>query len=136
MTAARSSIFDFIQPDVAGELAWQLRAACLGRGREVDFFPARGMSANPAKRVCFSCPVLAACLTDALERKDRWAVAGGCSEKDRRPLLARIAGGEPIEAVVASALPRVRLGWKPSSQMSADYGRFLLTRRMTREAAA
>lgn len=143
---ARESIFDFLQPVVAHELAWQLRAACLGRGKrdgtrrhllpgEVDFFPARGVSADQAKKVCYCCPVRAECLTDALVRNDRISVAGATTEKDRRPLLRRIAAGEPIDAVVATAVPRVRLGWRPSSPVSADYGRYLLTRRMARDAA-
>jgi WhiB family redox-sensing transcriptional regulator len=51
-----------------------------------DFFPDRGQSAEPAKRVCHRCPVEAACLAWAIERKIDDGVMGGLSKDERREI--------------------------------------------------
>ncbi len=73
---------------------WRDRALCA----EVDpelFFPDKGESSRPAKRVCAACEVRAECLQQALDRGERFGVWGGLSERERRalererPVLAR-----------------------------------------------
>ncbi len=66
---------------------WRDLALCA----EVDpelFFPDKGESSRPAKRVCASCPVRAECLQDALDRHEQFGVWGGLTERERR-VLAR-----------------------------------------------
>ncbi len=66
---------------------WPDRALCA----EVDpelFFPDKGESPRPAKRVCASCEVRAECLQDALDRRESFGIWGGLSERERR-VLAR-----------------------------------------------
>jgi WhiB family redox-sensing transcriptional regulator len=64
----------------------------LGRCAETDpemFFPEKGESTGPAKRVCAACEVRAQCGQDALDRGERFGVWGGLSERERRALAAR-----------------------------------------------
>ena len=56
------------------------------------FFPDKGESARPAKRVCAGCEVRAECLQEALDRGERFGVWGGLSERERRALAVRLAG--------------------------------------------
>lgn len=66
---------------------WRDLALCA----EVDpelFFPDKGESSHPAKRVCASCAVRAECLQEALDRREWFGVWGGLSERERR-VLAR-----------------------------------------------
>jgi WhiB family transcriptional regulator, redox-sensing transcriptional regulator len=127
----RDNLTDYLQPEVAADLAWQRQAACLGRWAEVNFYPDRGQSAAAAKKVCCGCAVRSECLTDALVRHERLGVHGGTTEKERRPLLRRVGRGESVSTVVASVLPRVRLGWRPANPTSQRYGEWLLSRRGT-----
>lgn len=65
---------------------WRESALC----REVDpeiFFPEKGQSTADAKRVCAACDVRVECLEWALGRAERFGVAGGLSERERRGLL-------------------------------------------------
>lgn len=78
------------------ELAWREQAACRGMGPAL-FFPERGHSAAPAKRVCATCPVWRECLEYALAHHDRLSIAGGLSEKQRREILRRRRLGIPVE---------------------------------------
>ncbi|OLT27637.1 DNA-binding protein [Nocardiopsis sp. CNR-923] len=41
------------------------------------FFAEAPADVDAAKAVCGACPVMAQCLTDALERKEPWGVWGG-----------------------------------------------------------
>lgn len=73
------------RPDVPWD--WTALAAC--QYTDVDaFFPEKGESPAPAKRVCASCEVRAECLEYALEGRIREGVWGGTTERQRRPLLA------------------------------------------------
>lgn len=62
---------------------WQAKGACLGMDPDV-FYPERGQSSRPAKRVCLDCPVWEQCLTFAM--RDKHGVWGGLSERQRRSL--------------------------------------------------
>ncbi|MCO8127862.1 WhiB family transcriptional regulator [Acidimicrobiia bacterium EGI L10123] len=55
------------------------------RGADPDlFFPDRGESLEPAKRICSECVVRDECLEHALASGERFGVWGGTSERERR----------------------------------------------------
>lgn len=77
--------------DLVGDLLalweWQDGAACAGIDvavRDRIFFPGRGESAEPAKAICATCPVVVECGNFAVERVIREGVWGGMSERQRR----------------------------------------------------
>lgn len=65
---------------------WQTQANCIGVDPDI-FFPERGASLQPAKSVCFSCPVRTPCLEFALEHREKSGVWGGTSERERRRII-------------------------------------------------
>ena len=73
--------------------AWHDLARCAETDPEM-FFPEKGESTRPAKRVCAGCEVRAECLQDALDRGERFGVWGGLSERERRTLAVRL-GRQP-----------------------------------------
>ena len=68
--------------------AWHDLARCAETDPEM-FFPDKGESVRPAKRVCAGCEVQAECLQDALDRGERFGVWGGLSERERRVLASQ-----------------------------------------------
>ena len=84
---------------------WRYRAAC--RGADLDlFFPGRGESAEPARRVCGRCPVREPCLDYALRHGITHGIWGGLAERDRRALRSPRVGAarrERDEAITAAA---------------------------------
>lgn len=71
---------------------WKLAGLC----RQVDpdlWFPAKGDSNNPAKRICKGtrftpgCPVRARCLEYALGNIEAFGVWGGMGERERAAIL-------------------------------------------------
>lgn len=77
-------------------LLWQQEAACRGPLGAVFFPPPtterkREKLAREAKakRICESCPVMAACRSYALDIREPHGVWGGLSEQERRILLDR-----------------------------------------------
>lgn len=70
------------------EESWQERALCAQTDPEV-FFPERGEPTTEAKRICRMCEVQAECLEYALDRRERFGVWGGTSERERRAVIAR-----------------------------------------------
>jgi len=84
---------------------WRALAAC--RGADLDlFFPGRGESAEPARRVCAGCPVREPCLDYALRHGITHGIWGGLAERDRRALRSRHTGAarrERDEAIAAAA---------------------------------
>lgn len=70
-------------PDVIRPPAFTKDALCIEHP-EVDFFPERGESTNPAKRVCDACIVREDCLAHAVEYKIQHGIWGGTSERERR----------------------------------------------------
>jgi WhiB family redox-sensing transcriptional regulator len=62
---------------------WQSQALCAQTDPEA-FYPEKGESARPAKRVCRACPVRPACLEEALSRHEQWGVWGGMSAREPR----------------------------------------------------
>ena len=67
---------------------WRELAACRGSDLEV-FFPGRGESAGPARRVCAACPVRQPCLDYAITNRIVYGVWGGLTERERRALQSR-----------------------------------------------
>ncbi len=65
------------------------------------FFPEKGDSPRPAKRICHGCPVRSECLADALARDERFGVWGGLTPRERRRL--RTTPGRRAPAAVAAA---------------------------------
>jgi WhiB family redox-sensing transcriptional regulator len=68
-------------------MPWVEEAACAGMEDPSIFFPRKGGSSAPAKRICDQCPVRIQCLNEALHRPERHGVWGGMSERERRRLL-------------------------------------------------
>jgi Transcription factor WhiB len=67
---------------------WRELAACRGADLEV-FFPGRGESAGPARRVCAACPVRQPCLDYAISNRIAHGIWGGLTEQERRALQSR-----------------------------------------------
>lgn len=62
---------------------WRNRAAC--REVSVDvFYPEKGQSAMPAKRICAKCPVKFECRMEAVISNEPYGVWGGMTERERR----------------------------------------------------
>jgi WhiB family redox-sensing transcriptional regulator len=84
---------------------WRYRAAC--RGADLNlFFPGRGESAEPARRVCARCPVREPCLDYALDQGITHGIWGGLAERDRRSLRSLRVGAarrERDEAIAAAS---------------------------------
>jgi WhiB family transcriptional regulator, redox-sensing transcriptional regulator len=84
---------------------WRRRAAC--RGSDLGlFFPGRGESAEPARRICAACPVREPCLDYALRHGITHGIWGGLAERDRRALRTRHVSAsrrERDEAITAAA---------------------------------
>jgi WhiB family transcriptional regulator, redox-sensing transcriptional regulator len=74
----------FSEPgDLFASAAFMAFGAC--RGSDPDlFFPDRGESLEPAKRICSQCVVRDECLEHALANGERFGVWGGTSERERR----------------------------------------------------
>jgi transcription factor WhiB len=70
-------------PHKEGNWTWQEDAACRGVLPDV-FFPDEDPAR--AKAICETCPVRLHCLAFALERKERYGVWGGLTEKERAAL--------------------------------------------------
>ena len=84
---------------------WRELAAC--RGAELNlFFPERGESAGPARRVCAACPVREPCLDYAISNRIVHGIWGGLTERERRALQSRwvrASRRERDEAIAAAA---------------------------------
>ena len=72
-------------PPIEEQVPWQAFALCAEVDPEI-FFPDKGSSSAPAKRVCMGCEVRTECLEDALRTGERYGVRGGKSERQRRKL--------------------------------------------------
>ena len=68
-----------------GGPGWRVEALCLQTDPEI-FFPGKGESCEPAKRVCQGCPVRVECLDYAISHSENDGVWGGMSPRQRRQL--------------------------------------------------
>jgi WhiB family redox-sensing transcriptional regulator len=83
---------------------WRERAACCGTDLDL-FYPERGQSAGPARQVCARCPARQPCLEYALSNRIASGIWGGLTERERRPLQARLvqdARRDRDQAIVAA----------------------------------
>lgn len=108
---------------------WRTRVAC----RHLDlpiaafdemFFPTHTRSAaNPAKRVCRTCPVALECLDDALDAGPSLnGVFGGTDQTERRDILERRAkSGAYLRAEAVAMYHRLRPG-APSDHAAKAVG--------------
>lgn len=78
-------------PNGPGE--WRNEAECLNEDPELFYplgwGPSYAFQINTAKDVCATCPVIAECLTWALEARDEHAIAGGTTPDERRLIRRR-----------------------------------------------
>ena len=72
--------------DLMSVPSWYKDALCKGHPNQDDFFPDRGSSTVVAKAICKKCPVIEECLEYAVERKERFGIWGGKSERERRAI--------------------------------------------------
>ncbi len=97
---------------MVAEEPWRERAAC--RGLDPDmFYPERDAPGRAddivreAKGVCRRCPVRDVCLASAIERRERYGVWGGKTERERRRLIAQdLRRPRPCERCGTSFVPR------------------------------
>ncbi len=75
---------------------WRELAACRGAYLNL-FFPGRGESAEPARRVCSGCAVREPCLDYALSHGITYGIWGGLAERERRALRSCRVGDERRE---------------------------------------
>lgn len=74
---------------------WQMDAACRDVDSAVFFHPERERGASKeerdsnAKRICFDCPVIAACRNHALAVREPYGVWGGMTADEREVILRR-----------------------------------------------
>ncbi len=74
-------------PGLHGE-PWMDGASCASVDPEL-FFPEKGGTTTPAKKVCRACDVKAPCLRFALDNGERFGIWGGTSERERRRMETR-----------------------------------------------
>lgn len=80
----------------APDEGWRHDALCAQTDPEI-FFPEKGTPARAALLVCAGCPVRAACLADALARRDvAFGVLGGLTSRQRRDRLRAQAQVERV----------------------------------------
>jgi WhiB family redox-sensing transcriptional regulator len=96
-------------------VGWRYGAACCGADLAL-FFPGRGESAEPARRICVPCAVREACLDYALRHGIVHGIWGGLAERDRRALRTRHLGAarrdrdEAIAAALAAGYTTAAIG--------------------------
>lgn len=76
---------------------WRDQALCAQTDPAV-FYPEKGESPRPAKRVCRGCAVRPECLEYALANDEKFGVWGGTSDLDRRKIRKPTAARERAEA--------------------------------------
>lgn len=76
------------------DLSWRDAALCAQADPDA-WFPERGESNLPAKRICAACEVRAECLDFALENGERFGIWGGTSEAQRRRILSARSADPP-----------------------------------------
>lgn len=102
---------------------WQANAACAGLPTDMFYYedfargPERDEKAQAAIAVCMTCPVIDACLTDAIVRQDRFSIQGGTTPEDRgfEHLSMRKDSVLPIAVIITNRtrkFKRMSLGGK------------------------
>ncbi|MFF7130031.1 WhiB family transcriptional regulator [Streptomyces sp. NPDC008240] len=92
-------------PATPRKLSWRDAAACASKKINPDIFHAgerEPAQAEQARTICNGCPVRAACLTDAYEQGDEWAIRGGLTNRQRLYYLRKNDGH--VQRAVAEAV--------------------------------
>jgi WhiB family redox-sensing transcriptional regulator len=87
---------------------WEEAALCAQVDPEI-FFPEKGGTTRPAKRICLSCEVRQDCLESALKRDERFGIWGGYSERERRRMKRQGNTEIKPEAVTTLSQPYARV---------------------------
>ncbi|MCA9308743.1 WhiB family transcriptional regulator [Candidatus Saccharibacteria bacterium] len=94
---SRQSVLEFFAPhqpdgdqDEESSIDWRDKGLCSGSDQRM-FFPERGESALPAKKVCYGCEFREPCAEVAIERGEKFGVWGGLSERERRRIRSQRA---------------------------------------------
>jgi hypothetical protein len=113
-------------------IPWRQAAACRGmapRGPDVDkvrhsWFPEWGETQQPAKDVCFTCPVRVQCLEFALETEERYGIWGGLSRIERDYCAELMKRGIPTIMAIEQAQDfrklKRELGIDPFDNLETD----------------
>lgn len=72
-------------PAAARDESWRHRSLCTQTDPDA-YYPEKGESAQPAKRICNRCEVKPECLQWALEKDQRFGIWGGLTSRERRQL--------------------------------------------------
>lgn len=98
--------------DRRADTSWHPQAVCRDEDDTLFYHPegergtARRRRAEIAKSICRTCPVMATCQADSLERREPYGTWGGLSEDERHRVLA----GRPLPQVLPTvATPSRRL---------------------------
>ena len=83
-------------------LDWMADGLCLQVDSGDAFFPERGSSVRPAKRVCEGCLVREPCLEFTLANNEAFGVWGGMSEQERSRMAGRRRAAEPKPVVLVT----------------------------------
>lgn len=117
---------------------WQGRAACRDHDPE-KFFPSDGIDLGPIKRICLGCPVMGACLADALETREiAEGIRGAADPEERRAMLVawrRLSAEEIAEARAPSDADWVDIVTCPAGHPLGDGDRTKAGRRFCRICA-
>lgn len=82
-----------------GDISWMDRALCLGMDQSI-FFPGKGNSSKPAKKICEQCPVQEDCLEYSLQSPYSFAgIWGGHTVQERERILRARKAKRRIEEV-------------------------------------
>jgi WhiB family redox-sensing transcriptional regulator len=117
-------------PALAGWRGW---AACRGTDLKV-FFPGRGEPAEPARRICASCPVRQPCLDYAISHGIMHGTWGGLTERDRRALRTLHAGAARRERDAAIAAAAAAGSTKAAISRAFGLAATSVTRVLSRDA--
>ena len=82
MAAGPAEVPDLLEM-LLGVPAWHAEAACRGQGTAA-FFPERGQSTEPARRLCAGCPVIVECAEAG--QGEEHGIWGGTSGRGRKTL--------------------------------------------------
>jgi WhiB family transcriptional regulator, redox-sensing transcriptional regulator len=122
-------------PPAPPPAGWRERAACRGADLAV-FFPGRGESAEPARRICAGCPVRQPCLDYALSHGIAHGIWGGLAERDRRALRTRHADAARRERDAAIAAAAATGSSKAAIGRAFGLTRTSVTRVLSRDRPA
>ena len=83
-------------PQMTIRTSWELEARCRAEGVDTELFFSEDLGEiAAAKRICAECPVMAACLEQAIANEEPWGVWGGQLFLNGRLLTVKRRRGRP-----------------------------------------